>query len=67
MTIRELADELEKTGVDMIVYRTKVEYEERIFTTDIYATLECRVVDKRSDEPASSDSYDRAMEILRGK
>jgi hypothetical protein len=64
MTLRELADELEAAGMELVVYRANVEYDQRVAVTDVYATLECRAVDRRPEEDQPDDAYQRAMEIL---
>jgi hypothetical protein len=64
MTLRELADELDNIGIELMVHRSSVEYDVHQIGFDVYATLECRAQDRRPDEDQSEDAYERAMDIL---
>lgn len=64
MTIRELADELDKIGVELMVYRANVSYDQHITGFDVYAELECRAVDLRPEDDQPEDAYERAMQLL---
>jgi len=63
MTLEKLNEELKEAGVEAMVYRTKVEYDERMIGADVYLTLECRVIDRRPDDSEEA-AYERAMKTL---
>lgn len=63
MTLDVLVEELKNSGIEVMVYRSKVEYDERVKGADVYMTLECRALDQRSDE-SDDEAYSRAMKVL---
>jgi hypothetical protein len=63
MTLNRLLEELTEAGVEVMVNRSTVEYDEHIIGRDVYLTLECRVIDRRPDDSEDA-AYDRAMKAL---
>ena len=63
MTLDRLNEALKETGIEVMVYRSKVEYDEHMIGSDVYLTLECRAIDQRSDD-TDEDAYARAMKAL---
>lgn len=63
MTLERLNEELTEAGVEVMVNRSTVEYDEHAIGGDVYLTLECRVLDRRSDDSEDA-AYNRAMKAL---
>jgi len=64
MSLTELSDDLETDGIELNVYRARVDYDQRAVGADVYITLECKATIIPKDDETPEEAYNRAMRMF---
>lgn len=64
LPLKKVCEDLEEMGIEAIVHRAKVDYDERIKGTDVTLTLEIRIEDIYKERDTEESAFERAMGLI---